>query len=570
MSIKSKSGIVTISLIVGLIVGALLYHTILYPSNLIEEYEQEITNQLSTIDELEANIATLQTELGELEDCRKPDLVIESISHEPSEPTTLDEITFSVVVMNIGEETAGASTLSFKVGGETLPETYFVGPLEPDNSYEILRQVVLDVAQFYQITVEADIDDEVDERDETNNRGLHIMQVMLHQEIIRIGIIDSGMRMEHTLTLVQLAEQDINDYCDDQNLPYVFDFLVDFYDGQASLALEKVQSFKALDVNLILEEGCTSASQAALSYVNENDMLLLNTRSEPPYFYLSGSESCMGVSSCDQYQSGAVASMLWSYGIEAVLVYQGTSAETDAVFNLFEAAYTSLGGTILERIRVPGEVIEFSSFLAQASDLIQNGISDYGSEHVGFLLLCPESLDTFLFQMVDYPLLLNVKWFGSVGMTFNPTISSLGSLLDQLSFYSPYLTPPAPADRNNVESRYQALTGNPLGYFRSHLYDACWLYALSVIETGSTDSALVNQVLPGVADDYFDGSGWCSIYLADRATADYDIWGYVTISGTISQVRFGFYDGQSDIVTWFDSGVSYYGETTEGANPPGH
>lgn len=555
MSIKSKSSMVTISLIVGLIVGALLYQTILYPSNRIEEYEQEISNQLSTIDELEANIATLQTELGELEDCRKPDLVIESISHEPSEPTTLDEITFSVVVTNIGEETAWASTLSFKVGGETFPETYSVGPLEPDNSYEIQRHVMLDVDQFYQITIEADIDDEVDESNEYNNRGIHIFQVMLYQETVRIGVIHSGMRMEHVLTLVELAEQDINDYCGDQGLPYVFDFLIDFYEGSAAIALEKVQSFKAMGINLIIEEGCSSASGSTLSYVNENDMLLLTGRSAPPYFYLSGSESCMGVSSCDQYQSGVIASMLWSYGIEAVVVYQGARPEIEGVNNLFEAAYTSFGGTILGRIRVPEEVTEFSNFLDVASDLIQDGISEYGSDHVGFLLLCPVSFRTFLTQMVDYPSMLNVKWFGSVDMTFNPTLLSLGSLLDQLGIYSPYLSPPAPGDRHNLESRYQTLTGGSLGYFGSHLYDACWLYALSVIETGSTDPALVNQVLPGVADDYFDGSGWCPLYLADRATADYDIWGHTTILGTISHVRFGFYDGQTDIVTWYESGV---------------
>ncbi|MCK4817942.1 hypothetical protein KA005_19380, partial [bacterium] len=393
MSIKYKSGQANISLvvalIVGLIIGVIVYPVIQKPSKSLEECEQEIDDLLSTINDLEDDVAALQDQLIELEECNRPDLVIESISHEPSEPMTQDEITFTVIVKNIGIETAGVSTLATWVGGETFPETYSVEPLGPDESYEIQRSEVLNVAQFYQITAEADFDDDVTERDEENNQGVHITEVILSQETVSIGVIHSGMNIERVLSIVELAEQDINDYCDNEGLPYVFDFLPDSYGGSAAIALEKVQSYKAMGINLIIEDECSSASSSMMSYINENDMLLLTGRSKQPYFYLSGSESCWGVSDCDPYQSKVLASMLWSYGIEAVVVVQGASAETDGVYNLFETAYTSLGGIILGRTRVSGEVTEFSSYLAQASDLIQDGISVYGSDHIGFLLLCP-------------------------------------------------------------------------------------------------------------------------------------------------------------------------------------
>lgn len=574
---KTKTGqvniLIVVALVVGLILGILVYPIIIKTTNecvqSLEECEEEIAELNDEIINLEAEIEDLHNQLVELEECDKPDLIIDSISHEPSEPTTQDEITFTVTVKNIGIRNAGESTLSLRVGGETHPETYSVEPLSPNESYEIQRTDVLNIAQYYQITAEADIDDDVEERDENNNRGIHITQVMLEQVPVNIGVLNSGEDMERIILLTELTEQDINDYCVEQGLSYVFDFLIEFSDWQASIALEKVQSFKAMDVNLIVTDECNSGTQAAMSYLNENDMLLLTGRRNHPYFYLSGSESCYDTI-FDLNQNKVLAKMLWSYGIEAIAVLQDASPDTDGYFNLFEPEWESLGGITLGRIKVPTMATELSSSLTAASDLLQSGITEYGSDHVAFLLYRPGYLSTFPTQVLDYPTLLSVKWFGTIDVQSNHEVTNLGSYRDQLGIYTPSMTPPTPENRNNIESRYQAQTGHHLGYYGYHLYDACWLYALSVIETESTDPYQIELALPGVAIDYFDGSGWCPLYTADRTTADYDIWGYTTFEDHITSARFGIYDGQSETVTWFAHGMTLFGETTEGANPPGH
>ena len=99
-----------------------------------------------------------------------PDLVISSLTHSPASPTTLDQITFTAVVKNIGTGSAGASTLSFQIGGESIPPTFSVPALAPGATHTVQRQLVLGVAQNYINTAIADVNNDVTESDETNNQ----------------------------------------------------------------------------------------------------------------------------------------------------------------------------------------------------------------------------------------------------------------------------------------------------------------------------------------------------------------------------------------------------------------
>jgi len=99
-----------------------------------------------------------------------PDLVVETLTHSPDTPTTVDEITFTAVVKNIGAGTASSSTLSFRVGGETTPQMFSVPSLVPGQTYTAQRQLVLGVAQNYIVTAIADVNNDVPESNEINNQ----------------------------------------------------------------------------------------------------------------------------------------------------------------------------------------------------------------------------------------------------------------------------------------------------------------------------------------------------------------------------------------------------------------
>jgi len=107
-----------------------------------------------------------------------PDLVIESMTHSPPNPTTSDSIIFTATVKNIGSGLAGPSTLALKVGGETIPATFAVPPLPPGDNYPVSRLEILTVAQNYLNTAVADYDHQVIESDETNNKKTHAYTVV--------------------------------------------------------------------------------------------------------------------------------------------------------------------------------------------------------------------------------------------------------------------------------------------------------------------------------------------------------------------------------------------------------
>lgn len=104
--------------------------------------------------------------------CGSPDLIVDSLTHDPASPDTDDNITFTAVVKNIGGAIAPASTLSFKIGGESpsSPAALFAVPaLAPGATHVQVRNLVLSVAQNYLNTAVADFNEDVAESNETNN-----------------------------------------------------------------------------------------------------------------------------------------------------------------------------------------------------------------------------------------------------------------------------------------------------------------------------------------------------------------------------------------------------------------
>ena len=72
----------------------------------------------------------------------QPDLIVESVTHAPINPTSVDSLTITAVVKNIGNGPSGPSTISLLVSGETPGDegTEFpVPPLAPGATYTVQR-----------------------------------------------------------------------------------------------------------------------------------------------------------------------------------------------------------------------------------------------------------------------------------------------------------------------------------------------------------------------------------------------------------------------------------------------
>lgn len=107
-----------------------------------------------------------------------PDLVIGSITINPSTPTTSDLITFTVTVSNAGNALTNATILNVRVGGETFGQNYNIPSLVAGGQYTVIRQETLNVAQNYGITVIVDPDDMIIETNNVNNSAMQNFTVI--------------------------------------------------------------------------------------------------------------------------------------------------------------------------------------------------------------------------------------------------------------------------------------------------------------------------------------------------------------------------------------------------------
>lgn len=107
-----------------------------------------------------------------------PDLVVSTLTHSPSSPSTADAVTVTAVVENIGTAQAPASTLSIDLNGESSPPTFAVPALNPGQTQQVVRQVGQLAAGAYQVTAEADVANQVNESDENDNTAVDNFNVV--------------------------------------------------------------------------------------------------------------------------------------------------------------------------------------------------------------------------------------------------------------------------------------------------------------------------------------------------------------------------------------------------------
>ena len=364
---------------------------------------------------------------------------------------------------------------------------------------------------------------------------------------------------------------DINEYAKLLGYDVKFEGLLDDAQAQAAIHLEKVQSFKAMGVNLLICGRWSSQAQAALSYVNENDMIMFSPSSTSPLLWIEG-DRLFRMCPNDMVQAPAIAKMLWSWGIEAIIVIQRGDPWADGIYNILEKEYPKLGGKILARVRYATEVTEFSSYLEQMEEVAKKAVEEYGPEHVGIEAISFSEIVTILTQAKDYPTIYNLMWFGSDGTAMTQQlIDDAPEHADHCKVLSTLAAPASSPKWTYLYDKCYELINQPVSFYTACAYDIYLAYVHIILEEQTDEpSEIVDHIIP-YCYDLFGTSGWCRLdKCGDRYAANYDIWGYGIIDGKCYNVKYGLYDGTTGEVTWFEKGITPEGYETEGLTPPGH
>jgi branched-chain amino acid transport system substrate-binding protein len=306
--------------------------------------------------------------------------------------------------------------------------------------------------------------------------------------------------------------------------------------------------------------------------VTENDILLWSPSSTAPTLRIAD-DNLFRMCPDDTVQAPAIAEMLWSWGIEAIIPILRADAWADGIMNILVPEYEAKGGFVAESIRYQTESREFSSYLASAEQMAQELVDTYGAEHVAVELICfGEDGGPLLTQAEDYPLLYSLMWFGSDGSAMTQLIlDNAPSQSAQVKLPSTYAAPGKSEVFDNLYNRYVASTGISMGYYSACTYDIMTTLFESITSAQSTDPRDLYDLQFSTTYGKWGASGWTLLNEAgDRKASNYNIWGFSYIGDEAVFALWGLYDGAAGTVAWYPEGSTPDGRTVPGITPVGH
>jgi branched-chain amino acid transport system substrate-binding protein len=377
---------------------------------------------------------------------------------------------------------------------------------------------------------------------------------------IQLGYISSTtVGLETTVPLVdEILTPDYNAYLAKLGMDTTMEYLIDDATGQAAVHLEKVQGYKSMDINVFIGGGWSSQAQAALSYCNDNDMLMWSSSSTSPLLAIAD-DNLLRMCPDDTIQAPAIAEMLVSHGIHAIiLIYRG-DAWADGIYNYLEPAYTQSGGVIVEKIRYAGEATEFSNYLQTAEGIAVSAVAEYGAEHVGVEIISFAEFVVMMTQAQDYPTLYDLVWFGSDGTTLSQQACDDSPVqVEHLKVHSTFAAPAESSKFNDLYDRYYALVSQPFGYYSACSYDIGWVLTESIMNSQSLDATVLIPIQHDTAFNNFGARGWTQLNAAgDRYGSNYQIWSYHYVGDVVKPYVSGLYDGITGKVTWYLDAIGY-------------
>jgi len=367
--------------------------------------------------------------------------------------------------------------------------------------------------------------------------------VPFNDSVISIGYIEMWDNYSRCVALFEeIIEPEVNRYAEEIGSDVRFDYLVVHADDSSS-SLRRVQEFDSVGVRYVIGTNCVACT--SYTYIRENDMMLVSSRSRQPLFNIVD-EHMFRICPHDGDQGIALTRVLEARNITRVAVLRRGDGWADGVFEVFSEEY---GGSIIVDVRYSAESIEFSDEL----DEIESVILETGSD-VGLLVLSFAEAEEIVNQASEYPVLFTVPWFGGDATAKLDESKYVDSIegFEQVGLYSVAHTVEYGERWEWLASSYLNLTGvypvTRVGYD----YDAAWLYALTLLEAESFDRGELAETLSVVGAGYRGATGFCRFDDAgDRVNACYDVWGYLAVDGVTVCRRVGFVDG-SGSVAWFE------------------
>ena len=319
--------------------------------------------------------------------------------------------------------------------------------------------------------------------------------------------------------VIQIAEDDINLYCEEMGITQRFGFIPiqDPIEGPSLTRKEKLDKVINSGYSFLIGSLYYDDPVDTVQAFNEHNLFMINpdyqtSRLEYP------SDRIYAVMA-DIPEASVLTEVILHQEIETIITVTSESLRdlenVQEVQELFEAQ----GGSVYENIILPytsslsqnvEENYDFTETLLDINSAVKNAINETGEGKVG-ILLSSFQVPVLLYQSQEMDVIQQVPWF-----SYN---------YDGYSWSNPYaetaqihfpvevmVDKEKVAEIEHITNRdskaslpsavFSEIEDQIIGAQHSTLYDSCWLMALSVLEANSVDASEVSAVFRDVAAGY--------------------------------------------------------------------
>ena len=349
-----------------------------------------------------------------------------------------------------------------------------------------------------------------------------------------------------------IAIEEVNEYVEALGLDVTFELIEECSEGESTRALEKFQSMVARGVKVVAGPNWSGQCKAIKDYADENDIVVFSEGSTSPVVAIPD-DYIFRLPVTDTTQNSALAPAIYDMGIEHLIIVARNDAWGDGNYETMKELFEAEGGAIEDYLRYDSEKTEFSAEAAALNDVVVQLNSQYGADKVALATWSFEFSAIFA-ACEEYPALKDAIWFGSDGFGRSTTLVDEHPNLHETNFLAMIMGTAQSSRFNDFQDKYLQRSGGRLpGTYTTHMYDIVWLLCKSVLEAGAYDGAIVKEVLPTVAEQYWGACGWTKLNEnGDRAESSYELWTVElnATSGLPAWYRAATYDSGSGALTW--------------------
>ena len=305
------------------------------------------------------------------------------------------------------------------------------------------------------------------------------------------------------------------------------ELIVENTDSDPLVAAMKLASLYSNGVQVVVGPESSSECDVLRTLATNGVGMLLLSSGSTAAALAEPNDPLMRLTMDDSHQARELARRIAADGITHLAVLKRSDVYGDGMRNAFCQEYALLGGTVFFDEYYP----RVSEFLPEVVSNLNNAVfAQLGTvdrDGVGVLIVAFDEGVTLLEAAAAYAPLTSVRWFGTDGMAGNaelPVRAFAREVARQTRFLSTQPAPHSNAKFAEVANWIEAQTGHQAQTIAVTAYDALWLAALSLRDTGTTGT--VEQVRAAIranAATYEGATGPIEFNAADdRAGGAYE------------------------------------------------